>query len=79
MGDAYVGLEAYKSALAAYEKAAATSDNLYSAEYLFKAGQVAEEMGDTDKALSYYKEIKDQYPQAPVAMDIDKYITRIEL
>ena len=78
IGDAYVGLEDYKSALAAYEKAAATIDNMYAAGYLLKAGQVAEEMGDKDKAVSYYKKIKDQYPQSAEASDIDKYITRIE-
>ena len=78
IGDAYVGLEDYKNALAAYEKAAATADDTYSAGYLLKAGQVAEELGDNDKALSFYKKIKDQYPQAVEAMDIDKYITRIE-
>jgi tetratricopeptide (TPR) repeat protein len=78
IGDAYVGLEDYKNALAAYEKAAATADNLFAAGYLLKAGQVAEELGDKDKALSYYKKIKDQYPNAVEASDIDKYITRIE-
>ena len=78
IGDAYVGLEDYKSALAAYEKAAATVNNMYAAGYLLKAGQVAEELGDKDKALACYKKVKDQYPQAPEAMDIDKYITRIE-
>ena len=78
IGDALVGLEDYPSALAAYEKAAATVDDLFAAGYLLKAGMVAEEMGDKDKALALYKEIKDQYPQAPEAMDIDKYITRIE-
>ncbi len=78
IGDALVGLEDYPGALAAYEKAAATVDDLFAAGYLLKAGMVAEEMGDKDKALSLYKEIKDQYPQAPEAMDIDKYITRIE-
>ena len=78
MGDAYVGLEDYKSALAAFEKAAATSDNMYSAGYLLKAGIVAEQLGEKEKALGFYKKIKDQYPQAPEAMDIDKYITRIE-
>ena len=78
IGDALVGLEDYKGALAAYEKAAATVDDLFAAGYLLKAGIVAEEMGDKDKALALYKEIKDQYPQAPEAMDIDKYITRIE-
>ena len=78
IGDAYVGLEDYKNALAAYEKAAATVNNMYAAGYLLKAGQVAEEMGDKDKAVDFYKKIKDQYPQAPEAMDIDKYITRLE-
>ena len=78
MGDAYVGLEDYKNALAAYEKAAATADNLFAAGYLLKAGQVAEELGDKDKALACYKKVKDQYPQAVEAADIDKYITRIE-
>ena len=78
IGDAYVGLEDYTAALAAYEKAAATADNMFAAGYLLKAGQVAEELGDKDKAVSFYKKIKDQYPQAPEAIDIDKYITRIE-
>jgi len=78
IGDAYVGLEDYKSAITWYEKAAATTDNLFAAGYLLKAGQVYEETGDKAKAAECYKKIKDQYPQAPEAMDIDKYITRIE-
>ena len=79
IGDAYVGLEDYKNALAAYEKAAATvNSNMYAAGYLLKAGQVAEEMGNKDKALDFYKKIKDQYPESAEASDIDKYITRIE-
>ena len=78
IGDALVGLEDYNGAIAAYEKAANVIDNIYVAGYLLKAGLVAEELGDKDKALACYKKIKDQYPQAPEAMDIDKYITRIE-
>lgn len=78
IGDAYVGLEDYKTALGWFEKAAETSDNLFSAAYLLKAGVTAEELGETDKALAAYKKIKDQYPQAPEAADIDKYIVRIE-
>ena len=78
IGDAYVGLEDYKNARAAYEKAAGTIDNMVAAGYLLKAGQVAEELGDKDKALAFYNKIKDQYPQSAEASDIDKYITRIE-
>ena len=78
LGDAYVGLGDNANAIAAYEKAAATADNMFAAGYLLKAGQVAEEMGDKDKAVSYYKKLKDQYPESAEASDVDKYITRIE-
>ena len=78
MGDAYVGLEKYKEALGCLENAAAAADNIFAATYLLKAGVVCEELGDKDKALSFYKKIKDQYPQSIEGYDIDKYITRIE-
>ena len=78
LGDAYVGLEDYKTALGYFEKAAAAVDNMYAAGYLLKAGAVAEELGDNAKALAYYKQILDQYPQSMEAYDVDKYIGRIE-
>ncbi len=77
-GDAYAGLEEYNKALACYTKAAKTSDNLYAAAYLLKAGIVAEELGKDAEALKCYKEIKDQYPYSVEAQDIEKYITRVE-
>ena len=55
-GDAYVGLEKYKDALSCFEKAAAKSDNIFSAAYLLKAGVVCEELGDNQKALSLIAE-----------------------
>ena len=61
IGDAYVGLEDYTTALSWYDKAAKTTDNIFAAAYLLKAGIVAEEMGNKDKALAYYKEIKDKW------------------
>ena len=78
IGDAYVGLEDYKKALGYFEKAAGMADNMYAAGYLLKAGAVAEELGENEKALSFYKKIKDQYPQSMEAYDVDKYIGRIE-
>ena len=78
MGDAYVGLEEYAKALSCFEKAAATADNLYAAGYLLKAGAVAEKLGEDAKALSFYKQIKDMYPQSMEGYDVDKYIGRIE-
>ena len=51
---------------------------MFAAGYLLKAGVVCEELGDNAKALTFYKKIKDQYPQSIEGYDIDKYITRIE-
>ena len=78
IGDAYVGLEDYKKALTYFEEAAAAADNMFAAGYLLKAGVTAEKIGETAKALSFYKKIKDQYPQSMEAYEIDKYIGRIE-
>ena len=77
IGDAYVALEDYSKALTYFEKAA-EADNMYAAGYLLKAGAVAEELGESEKALSFYKKIKDMYPQSMEAYDVDKYIGRIE-
>ena len=78
IGDAYVGLEDYKKALGYFEKAAAAVDNMYAAGYLLKAAAVAEVLGENEKALSYYKSIKENYAESLEAYDIDKYIGRIE-
>ena len=78
IGDAYVELENYKEAIAWFEKAAKTTDNAFAASCLLKAGIAAEAAGDNAKALSFYKTIKDQWMQAPEAMEIDKYISRIQ-
>lgn len=78
IGDAYVGLEDYNTAINYFEKAAELSSNIYSAAYLLKAGVAYEELGNNDKALACYNRIKDQYPQSVEGYDIDKYISRIE-
>ena len=77
-GDAYTGLENYKAAVETYEKAAGVADNMFAASYLLKAGIACEELGDNAKALTFYKKIKDQYPQSMEGYDVDKYISRIE-
>ena len=78
IGDAYVGLEDYSTAISWFQKAANTSDNVFAAAYLLKAGIAYEALGNADKALACYKEIKDKWANAPEASEIDKYITRIE-
>ena len=78
IGDAYVGLEDYNTAVSYFENAATESDNMFSANYLLKAGVTSEELGNGTKAVACYKEIKDKYPQSVEGYDIDKYISRIE-
>ena len=77
IGDAYAALEDYSKALTYFEKAA-EADNMYAAGYLLKAGAVAEKLGQNEKALSYYTQIKEEYPNSMEGYDIDKYIGRIE-
>lgn len=78
IGDAYVELQDYAAAIDWFTKAAKTTDNALAAAYLLKAGIAAEADGKAGQALSFYKEIKDKWAAAPEAMEIDKYITRIE-
>lgn len=78
LGDAYAGTGDLKAALASYDKAIKV-DNMYAAAYMLKAGITCEELGDNDKALGYYQDIKDKYPQSLEAYDIDKYISRINI
>ena len=78
IGDAYVGLEDYETALSYFEKAAGIADNMYAAGYLLKAGVTAEKLGQNEKALGFYETIKDKYPQSMEGYDVDKYIGRIQ-
>lgn len=76
-GDAYVGLEDYKSAIASYDAAIAVADNIFAATYLLKKGIACEALGDKVAALDCYKTIQDKYPSSIEAYDINKYIARV--
>ena len=78
LGDAYVGLENYKDAVAAFKKAVAKADNVYAAGYLVKEGLALEKLGDKAAALECYKTVKNDYPQSMEAYDIDRYIAAVE-
>jgi len=77
-GDAFVALENYPEAAAAYRKAAAKADNEFASAYLLKAGLVYEQMGDKAEAVECYEIIKDKYAGTPEGYEIDKYITRAQ-
>ena len=78
LGDAYVGLEQYDNAIAAYKKAVAKADKEIAASHLVKEGLALERVGNKDAALKCYKTVKNDYPQSMEAYDIDRYITAVE-
>lgn len=79
MGDAYASLSNLKGALDCYKKAASKANNIFSANYLLKAGIIYEEMGDKENALKMYEEIKTKYPQSTEGYEVNKYISRIQV
>ena len=78
IGDCYVALGDYEKALKSYEAAVAVNDGIWTPEYAFNAGLLAESLGDKEKALKFYNLIKDEYPTSPRGAEVIKYISRVE-
>ena len=79
LGDAYSEVNDFDKALSSYRKAANNSGNtLLAAYYLKKVGMLSERQGDKEGAREAYQTIKDEYPDTPVATDIDKYLVRVQ-
>jgi len=79
IGDAFVELNQPKDALTYYLKAAKASDNSYTAPmYYLKAGRLAMEQGDKANAKKYFEIIKEKYPKAKEAKDIDMFLAQAE-
>jgi tetratricopeptide (TPR) repeat protein len=79
IGDAFVQLNQPEDALGYYEKAITSSTNDYTTPmYLFKAANVALSLGQADKALGYFKRIKEEFSSSAEATNIDVFIGRAE-
>ncbi|WP_298368577.1 tetratricopeptide repeat protein [uncultured Lutibacter sp.] len=75
IGDAFADIDQPKDALDYYLKAANLRDNNFSTPlYLFKAANTAMELEDYGKALDLFNKIKNEYPNANEAKNIDIYI-----
>lgn len=79
LGDAYSELNKKEDAAEQYKKAGTyyDKDDLFSPEYLFRAGYLYESMGKTQEAIGMYQMIKDKYPTTQRGFDIDKYLARL--
>lgn len=77
-GDCYSELGKYKDAMELYIDAAEVNENEWTTPtYLFKAGQVAEEIKDYAKAKELYERINQDYYMFGQQKTIDKYIARV--
>ena len=79
IGDAFVQLGQNEDALGYYEDAAKMKLNEYTTPmYLFKAAVTAMELGQTSKALGYFKRIKEEFANSTEATNIDVFIGKAE-
>ena len=79
IGDSYSQLDQDDEALDYYIKAINASENDYSTpKYLFKAGLLSSALEKNSQALSYFKRIKDEYPNSTEAAQVDIQIGRLE-
>jgi len=79
IGDAFVQLNQKEDALSYYEQAAKQRTNEYTTPmFLFKAGAIALELGQADKALTYFNSIKNDYSGSTEAATIDVYIGKAQ-
>ena len=79
MGDAFAQLNQPENALEYYEKAISVSDNEFTTPmYLFKAANIAMDLGNNGKALKYLKRIKEEFPTSSEATNIDVFIGKAE-
>ena len=79
IGDAFVQLNQIEDALGYYEKAAEMQTNNYTTPmYLYKAGNIAIQLGQNKKALQYFTRIKSEFSSSTEATNIDVFIGRAE-
>lgn len=79
-GDCYSELGKFKDAMEYYIDAAESNENEWTTPtYLFKAGQVAEEIKDFEKAKELYERINKDYYMFGQQKSIDKYIARVSI
>ena len=78
LGNCYAQVGENSKAIDCFLDAAKSADNnIISPYYLLQAGIMYEQTGAPNKALDVYEQIKSKYPTSLQAMDIEKYINRV--
>ena len=79
MGDANMELKQVQKAADLYMDAAEMRKNEFTSPlFMMKAGMAYEELGNYEKALNIYKQIKEKYARSNEGREIDKYISYAE-
>jgi len=77
IGDAFVQLGQNDQALGYYETAASMRTNGFTRpRFLLKAGIVALDLGQADKAAKHFEAIENEFPEAPEAAKAKLYVSR---
>ena len=75
IGDAFVQLGQPEEALSYYEQALGHNSNNYTTpKFLYKAGIMALDLNQKEKAMGYFQRIKDDFPESDEAVSIDVFI-----
>ena len=75
IGDAFLQLELPEEAVDYYEQATEISDNNFTTpKFLMKAAITAIQIGDGEAAVEYLTRIKNEFPDAPAATDVEVYL-----
>lgn len=78
IGDAYVELENFDKAIAAYKKALSINDNEFTTPtILVKLAAVYEASGEIEKALENLEKVKADFPKSTEATNVEKTIARL--
>ena len=79
MGDCYMQLDDVANAAEYYMKAANKEANEFSSPiFLMRAGAAYQILGNNDKALAAYKQLKEKYPNSTEARETAAYIDYLE-
>lgn len=79
IADAFAGIGQPEEAYEYYVKAAETNKNNFTTpKFLYKAGLLAMDLNRDDKALEFFTQIQDDYPDAHEAELIEILVTKIE-
>lgn len=79
IGDAFTEINQFEDALKYYVDAANYKKNSFTSPlYFFKAGNIAMELKEFEKAKKYFTTIKDEYAKSEEAKNINIYIQRAQ-